>query len=172
MRRADLEEYEWLFRATYPSVRRSAYLVLRDEGRAEEVCQEAFIRLYEKWSTVRHYERPEAWVRTVAVRMAIRAAGRERRRPLLESTARVDVQGADPALDPASDPDLARAVGQLTPMQRAAVVLYYYEDLPVLEVARVLQVSSSTVKQHLHRARAKLGEELGDVGEEVDGDVR
>lgn len=169
MRRADLEEYEWLFRATYPSIRRSAYLVLRHEGRAEDVCQEAFIRLFEKWSTVQHYERPEAWVRTVAIRMAIREAGRERRRPLLESTARAAVEDGAPALDP----DLARAVRQLTPMQRAAVVLYYYEDLPVLEVARVLQVSASTVKQHLHRARAKLAEELGDdVGKEVDGDVR
>ncbi len=164
MRRAERAEYEWLFRASYPSVRRSVYLVLRDLGRAEEICQDAFVQLWEKWSVVSQYEHPEAWVRKVAVRMAIREAGRERRRPWLERAATPET-GTTPAHDVA----LAEAVAALTPMQRAAVVLYYYEDRPVLEVARVLQVSASTVKQHLHRARARLAETLG---EEVEDDVR
>ena len=165
MRRAEREEFEWLFRAAYPSVRRAVYLVMRDPAGAEEVAQDAFVRLYEKWSTVSGYEHPEAWVRKVAVRMAIREAGRERRRPLLEGTT---TAVATTQVDP-PDIALAEAVATLTPMQRAAVVLYYFEDRPVLEVARVLQVSTSTVKQHLHRARARLAATLG---EEVDGDVR
>ena len=57
----------------------------------------------------------------------------------------------------------------LAPMQRAAVALYYWEDRPVLEIARLLQVSESTVKQHLYRAREHLAVALR---EEVTGDVR
>jgi RNA polymerase sigma-70 factor (ECF subfamily) len=53
-------------------------------------------------------------------------------------------------------------------MQRAAVVLYYWEDRPIAEIAHALGVSESTVKQHLHRARRRLAQILG---EEVAGDV-
>lgn len=65
------------------------------------------------------------------------------------------------------DPDVARSVGQLSPMQRAVVVLFYWEDLSVFDIAHALGVSDSTVKQHLFRARARLadllGEEVSDV---------
>jgi RNA polymerase sigma-70 factor (ECF subfamily) len=53
-------------------------------------------------------------------------------------------------------------------MQRAAVVLFYWEDQSVREVARALQVSESTVKQHLYRARHRLADVLG---EQVSDDV-
>jgi RNA polymerase sigma-70 factor (ECF subfamily) len=53
-------------------------------------------------------------------------------------------------------------------MQRAAVVLYYWADQPVQEIARTLAVSESTVKQHLFRARGRLAELLREeVGEDV-----
>ncbi len=164
MRREAQAEYEWLFRAAYPSVMRSVCLIMRDRGRAEEVCQEAFVLLLERWSTVRDYEHPDAWVRKVAVRMAIRQAGRDQRRTVLERHASPAPQAPEPV-----DDELAKAMEQLTAMQRAAVILYYYEDRPVLEVARLLQVSTSTVKQHLHRARARLAEVLGEA---VTEDVR
>jgi RNA polymerase sigma-70 factor (ECF subfamily) len=63
--------------------------------------------------------------------------------------------------------DLVRAVASLAPQQRAAVALYYLEDLPVEEVAHLLGVSASTVKQHLHRARARLATLLSEAPEEV-----
>jgi RNA polymerase sigma-70 factor (ECF subfamily) len=58
------------------------------------------------------------------------------------------------------DIDLINAIGVLAPKQRAAVVLFYLEDRPVEEIARVMGTSTSTVKQHLHRARARLAEVL------------
>ena len=54
-------------------------------------------------------------------------------------------------------------------MQRAVVVLFYWEDQSVFDIARALEVSESTVKQHLFRARARLA---GLLGEEVADDVR
>jgi RNA polymerase sigma-70 factor (ECF subfamily) len=80
------------------------------------------------------------------------------------------VAGDSGAVEPSSipDPDLATAIGELSPMQRAAVVLFYWQDQTIFEVARALEVSESTVKQHLHRARIRLAERLG---EEVRGHV-
>ena len=54
------------------------------------------------------------------------------------------------------DVDLARAVASLAPQQRAAVALFYLDDLSVDDVAHHLGVSTSTVKQHLFRARTRL----------------
>lgn len=167
MQGSQRDDYEWLFRATYPRVLRTVFLITRDRARAEEVCQEAYLKLLERWARVADYEHPEAWVRKVAVRMAIRESSREQRRLTLEVASRRSDEEVHEEHWP--DVDLAHALAFLAPMQRAAVVLYYFEDRPVLEVARVLQVSTSTVKQHLHRARQRLGELLG---EEVSEDVR
>lgn len=158
-------DYEWVFRAGFESVARTVFLIVGSRAVAEEITQEAFLTLLRRWSSVSDYERPEAWARKVAVRMAVRHVGRERSRPWREMRAqpRPDLEPAPP------DPEVARAVAALAPMQRAAVALYYWEDRPVSEIARLLQVSESTVKQHLHRARAHLAVVLR---EEVTGDVR
>ena len=58
------------------------------------------------------------------------------------------------------DVDLLEAVAALPPRQRAAVALYYLEDRPVDEIADLMEVSVSTVKQHLFQARGRLGELL------------
>jgi RNA polymerase sigma-70 factor (ECF subfamily) len=155
-------EFEWWFRAAHPSVARTVFLMVHDQGRAEEIAQEAFLQLYKRWSTLQGYERPDAWARRVAVQLAIKHLKRERMRSERERLALVEETTHLP------DPDVVKAVRTLSPMQRAAVVLYYWADEPVFEIARVLGVSESTVKQHLHRARQRLAAVLG---EEVTGDV-
>ena len=165
MRTSQRIEYEWVFRSTYPSVLRTTFVILHDRGRAEEVTQDAFLRLYERWGGVVRIDNPAAWVRKVAARAAVRQArlvrARESDRPAREVT----------AWDHLPDVDLVRAVASLAPQQRAAVALFYLEDLPVEEVAHLLDVSTSTVKQHLHRARARLAALLSDAPEEVAHDV-
>lgn len=156
----DREEFERLFRACYPSVLRSVVLITRDRARAEEVCQDAFLTLLQKWSMVSDFEHPQAWVRTVAVRGALRTVRRDTRRTVLEL---VRHRPSDDVSSPEwPDVDLAQALAELPAKQRAAVVLHYLEDLPVADVARVLQVSESTVKQHLFRARHRLADVLGE----------
>ena len=164
MRTEASTEFEWWFRASYSSVERTVFLVVGDRGRAEEIAQEAFVKMLQRWSAVRRYDRPDAWVRRVAVRMAIKSAKRERVRPDVERLA------SRPELHTPSlpDPDLAAAGAELSPMQRAVVVLFYWEDNTVFDIARALEVSESTVKQHLFRARARLATLLG---EEVTDDV-
>lgn len=156
------ESYEWFFRAEYPQVVRSAYLVLFDQDGARDVAQEAFVQLLRHWKKVSAYDKPEAWVRRVAIRMAVKVAKKQRTLTTL-------IEGHDtPATQRMADPDLARAVAQLPGNQRAAVVLFYFEDRPVSEVAEILECSAATAKVHLHRARKKLAEFLG---EEVMADV-
>jgi RNA polymerase sigma-70 factor (ECF subfamily) len=149
-------EFSWLFRAEYDHVVRTVYLIVRDRGRAEEISQDAFAELYSRWAKISRYERPDAWVRRVAIRMAVRAKRRERMRGSRE-------HDASPSLDEERpvDLDLVRAVASLPPMQRAAVVLFYFEDRPVAEIADILGCSEGSAKRHLFRARARLAERIG-----------
>ncbi len=159
MRTSEKSEFEQVFRSTYAPVLRTTALVLHDRGRAEEVTQDAFLRLYERWNGVIAIEHPEAWVRQVAVRSAVRAARRTRLRSAPPP------EDDPPVADILPDVDLARAVACLAPQQRAAVALHYLDDLSVEDVARLLDVSTSTVKQHLSRARTRLADLLAETVE-------
>jgi RNA polymerase sigma-70 factor (ECF subfamily) len=147
-------EFTALFRAEFPAVVRTVVLMLRDQGRAEEVAQDAFLQLLTHWSKVARYERPDAWVRRVAIRLAVRSLRREELWRRVQS-----------ALLPSPPPsgsrhDLDSAIRQLPGSQRAAIVLHYYEDRPTAEIARILGCSESTARVHLHHARKRLAQLL------------
>ena len=158
------DEFRWLFVIEYPAVVRAVYFVLHDHARAEEIAQDAFVQLLRHWEKVGRYESPEAWVRRVALRLAIRDVRRQRRMSLLVSPATVDRSAHDTVMDI----DLLTAIRSLPPQQRSVVVLFYYEDRPMEEIARILGCSTSTGWVHLHRARKRLGALLT---EEVGNDV-
>jgi RNA polymerase sigma-70 factor (ECF subfamily) len=124
-------------------------------GDAEEVAQDAFVKLLGHWERVRSYDDPEAWVRMVAVRLLISRHRRTRvaalgvlrlsRRP---ATVQSDVT--------AVNLDVARALGSLPMPHRAVLMLHHGLDLPVETVARELQIPVGTVKSRLSRGRAAL----------------
>jgi RNA polymerase sigma-70 factor (ECF subfamily) len=66
-----------------------------------------------------------------------------------------------------SDLDLVRVMGQLPPMQRAAIALHYLDDLSVDEVASTLRCAPSTARVHLHRGRMRLAELLHEERDDV-----
>lgn len=144
-------DFTTFFRARYAAVARAAYLVVQDSDAAQDVAQEAFVRTFTHWRRIQHYDRPDLWVHRVAVRLAIAAAKQSRRR------GRVPVEEDLVAVPPNPDFDLLVQVAKLPAAQRAAIVLFYYEDRPVAEVADILQCSSATAKVHLHRGRNRLG---------------
>lgn len=141
--------FEDLFRDQYASVMRDALFVLGDRDLAKEVTSEAFTRLYVRWARVSRYDKPGAWVRRVAIRLAVRRHGHRSR------------EGGEVERSHEGDHGLALdvrdAVRRLAPQQRAAIMLHYFDDLPLAEVARVLGCREGTVKAHLHQARARLG---------------
>jgi RNA polymerase sigma factor (sigma-70 family) len=155
-------EYVAFFRAEYAAVTRTAYLVLHDRDAAEDVAQDAFTQLHLNWAKVSGYERPDAWVRRVAIRLAVRVVRRHRLLDTLLGRLEPPRQGQG------ADLDLADALHRLPPQQRAAVALHYYEDRPLTEVAQILNCSHSTAKVHVFKARRRLAALLGEPAEEGD----
>ena len=159
----DEAEYRDLFEAVHARVARTVWFVVHDEQVAQEITQDAFFELFRNWDRVRAYERPDLWVRRVALRKAQREAVRTGRRGQLERRATEPV-----AQQPLPDQELLDAIATLPPRQRAVVVLFYLEDRPMEEVADLVGCSTATGFVHLHKARRRLAELLS---EEVEGDV-
>jgi RNA polymerase sigma-70 factor (ECF subfamily) len=149
-------EFTSFFRQEFAGVLRTVELILRDHGRAEEFTQDAFVQLMRHWPKVSRYERPDAWVRRVAIHLALRALRRDR----LWQVVRSRLLPSEPARPSRYDVD--GAIRQLPGSQRAAIVLHYYEDRPTAEVAAMLGCSESTARVHLHHARKRLGLLLGE----------
>ena len=143
-----------VYQERYPAMVRVAVLLLGDRQVAEEVVQDAFIATYQRWSQV---ESPGAYVRQCVVNKSRDVL---RRRRLAEAVLRrshrtdddVDLTGVPEHVE-----DLLRA---LTPRQRTAVVLRYYEDLGLYEIARLMHTRPGTVGSLLNRALARLREDV------------
>ena len=122
-------------------------------GVAEEVVQEAFLRLLPRWSQVSRYDDPEAWVRKVAFRLL------SNRRRRARNKVRALIRMGAPADEPAATGDrvdVTRALATLPLAQRQVIVLHHLLDLPVDLVATELGVAVGTVKSRLARGRAAL----------------
>jgi len=153
-------DFEDLFVEEYPRVVRTVFFVLQDEGRAEEVTQDAFVQLLRHWAKVRDYDRPGAWVRRVALRLAVKTARREQR--LVALTRRLRPQQVQELPVFPISPETMAALRSLPVKERAVVVLHYLEDRPVAEIADLLDCTESAVKMRLSRARHHLADLLAE----------
>jgi RNA polymerase sigma-70 factor (ECF subfamily) len=147
-------EFEQVFREEFAPILRTVFLIGHNHHRAEEITQDAFVQMLRHWDRVRTMDKPGAWVRRVAVRLAIKSVHREARRRNAEHALPDQVELYD------GDLDVLEAVRRLPAQQRAAVVLYYFEDRPVAEIADLLGCAPATARVHIHRARGRLAFEL------------
>ncbi|MGH3503655.1 MAG: SigE family RNA polymerase sigma factor [Nocardioidaceae bacterium] len=134
---------------------RSAFLLTGgDLGRAEDLVQDALVKVAARWNRLER-ENPDAYARRILVRANVswwRARRREQVRDQIPELAvsAEDEESADRRVV------VAQALRRLTPRQRAVVVLRYYQDLTEAQVADTLGVSVGTVKSQVHAALARL----------------
>jgi RNA polymerase sigma-70 factor (sigma-E family) len=140
---------------------RAAYLICGDADLAQDLLQEAFVKLAVRWERLRD-ERPDAYVRTILYRDAVSAWRKTRR----EDLAGLDVadRGAPAEQDDTSARlDTMRALDALTPRQRAVIVARYFDDRSERETADLLDISLGTVKSTAHDALTRLRERVPDL---------
>lgn len=149
-----------LFRSRWgPSVRLATVLT-SDRAVAEELVQEAFLEVMQRWDGV---DNPEGYLRTVVVnrcRNHQRGMGVRRRHAPPPPPLAVDAYSWPP---PRQLDEMWAALAQLPPRRRNALVLRFYEDLPIDEIARLLECRPGTVSSLLHRGLADLRKVLDDV---------
>lgn len=161
---AQTMDFDTLFRLEFASMVALARAICGDHEQAEDLAQEAFSRAHKHWSLVSGYDKPGAWVRRVTINLALSRRRRiQRELSVLRRTARelpTDQAVADPADGP--DDEVWQAVRKLAPKQRAAVALFYQEDLSTADIADALGCTVSTATSHLNQARTRLARLLGE----------
>ena len=141
-----LAEYIRLF---HKSVYRLAYSYVRNAADADDVCQEAFVRLYERKSGFDSDEGCRAWLFRVTINLSISL--------LRKSRLTEELDESIPAEEPTGG-EIAEAVAKLPPKYRTAIHLFYYENCSVKEISRITGCSVSCITTRLERARRLLRE--------------
>jgi RNA polymerase sigma-70 factor (sigma-E family) len=159
---ARAEELDQYFAARGPALRRTAYLVVHDWHLAEDMVQTTFVNLYVAWPRIRSGGL-DAYARRTLVNACLTYL-RKRRGEQLTPDARETTAEAEP-----DRTDLAGALRQLPPQQRAVVALRFLDDLSVADTAAALGVAEGTVKSQTSRALANLRQLLPEL--EAEGEV-
>lgn len=162
---ADREQaIEEMFFALYPRLARTAFGLVGDWDLAEQIAQEAFLRLWRRWPWLRDPQAAPAYLQRTVVnlaRLTLRRLAVERR-ALARGAGERSVAAADEGGDLAGDLALRRAVEALPYRKRACVVLRYLVGLTEAETAAALGVSVGTVKSQTHKALRQLRDVLGE----------
>lgn len=157
-------DFDAFYEARVRGLVTTIYLRTGDFARAQECVQEAFVRAWLRWGELRSGPEPSGWVRTVAWRLAVSDWRRSRigRRVdrIIGATTTAVMQ------DPAPEVVAVRiALDGLADPYRAVIVLFYFEDMTVPEIAELLGQPEGTVKSNLHRARGRLKVLLDESGQ-------
>lgn len=162
--REDIGGLEYLVRQYQVKAIRAAFLITHDEGIAQEVVQNAFLRVAKR---IRQFDRKRPfapWFMRIVVNDAVKAVQRAPRWLSLEegeAAFQAQLQSRLPSPEEAVttfqlNETIWQALAQLTPKQRAAVVMRYYLDMSEKEMTEHLDIAPGTVKWRLHTARERL----------------
>jgi RNA polymerase sigma-70 factor, ECF subfamily len=164
-RAGDHEAFSELARASIARLYAIANLVLRDVDRAQDAVQDALVSAWKDMRALRDPDAWDAWLHRLTLRACYKVAQKERRRNLVELRVVPDPEPVRPF-------DLATAVVERDRMeqelerlpidQRAVMVLHFYLDLPLSEVAVVLDIPIGTAKSRLSRGLEVLRESMRD----------
>ncbi|MDQ0791227.1 RNA polymerase sigma-70 factor (ECF subfamily) [Streptomyces sp. B3I7] len=151
------DEFDAFYAAAFPRLTGQLYAFTGDLGEAQDVVQEAFVRAWGRRHKLLVDEAPEAWTRTVAMRLAVSRWRRAKRWVELVR------HSPPPEPDPGPGPEraaLVAALRELPESQRMAIVLHHLCDLSVEQVASETGAPAGTVKARLSRGRAALARRL------------
>lgn len=148
------QEREWFAREIHDariSLYRLALSITGNPHEAEEAVAEAVYKAYAKLHSLQNREKFRSWILKITVN---EAKGLVRKRGKTISLEGVESERAIPG--PEADHSLWQMVQTLPQGQREAVILFYYEDLPIKEISQIVGAAPGTVRVRLSRAREQL----------------
>lgn len=153
--KAASKEFNRLFDRCWNIIWPVAYAIAGDRSIAEDAAQEAVIRVIRNFDRFDDSRALEPWVRKIAANAAFTELRRQRKERSLDDE---DVEEASSAdyQETSDDEDVALAVATLPIEKRTVIVLHYWLDCPLREIAEILDLPLGTVASHLTRARDQI----------------
>jgi RNA polymerase sigma-70 factor (ECF subfamily) len=156
-----LKEFRGIYDSAFPVLFRVAYRIANSEEAAEDLCQDAFFRLYEKNMVFPNPEEAKYWLIRVVKNAALNYAKRkDRERKAYQRVFREDVRqeetGEGQLLKKETRGEVKEALDKLPENLRIVLILKEYADLNYQEIGRILGISQGNVKVRVFRARERL----------------
>ena len=155
----DHDAFSVLVRASYPRLYGAARLILRDSERAQDAVQEALVQAWRHVRALRDADAWDAWLHRLTVHACYRMSRQVKRRDQIELHVMPDLDSAgsfDMSMSLAERDRMGQELGRLSIDHRTVLVLHFYVDLPLADVANVLQIPVGTAKSRLHRGLETL----------------
>jgi RNA polymerase sigma-70 factor (ECF subfamily) len=150
----DIDAYSELVKASHSRLFGIAHLILRDTDRAQDAVQDALLLAWRHVRSLRDPDAWDAWLRRLTVRACYRVARAHKRRTLVElhtMPSSGSPRAPDASLGVLDRDWLGRELDRLDIDQRVVLVLHYYLDLPLSEVAEIVDIPYGTAASRLHR---------------------
>lgn len=179
-------EFETFMRNYQNMVFTTAFRLTANHAESQDIAQETFLKAYERFESLQDAPTAGGWLKTVATNLSLNHLSRYRKRWSFFSDLRRDSDEGDvgedfaartPAPETREAADSAQqdtreildeALAKLPPDQRAAIVLYHFDELPYQDIAKKLKVSLSKVKIDILRGRETLRKKLAGRVAELD----
>ena len=140
-------------------VLRMCYVYTKDEFASQDIVQETFIKVYLKYSNFRHDSSEKTWIMRIAINLCkdyLKKAAKENKNRV-ELTEEIKDCTYE---ESQSEKEILDAVNKLSDKYKEVILLFYYSNLPVKEIAKLQRSSETAVNVRLHRAREILKQEL------------
>ncbi|MDR2535409.1 MAG: RNA polymerase sigma factor [Treponema sp.] len=165
-------EFRRLYNTVFPILFRVAYRIANSEEAAEDLCQEAFFRLYEKDMVFPNQEEAKYWLIRVVKNAALNYAKRKDRerkayQKAFREDARVEDTGEHILIKQQTQIEVQEALDKLPENLRIVLILKEYGELNYKEIGRALGISEGNVKVRVFRARERLAGLLAKDGSHV-----
>ena len=149
------QEYQNIFveniKAYQNSMFRLAKSIVRNDTDAEDAVASATLKAFEKIHSLRSWESFKPWIMTIAANESYTILRQKKR---IELTEHMEAFDGPVAMEEVGE--LWSVVMKLPEDYRAVIVLFYYDDMGILQIAKILNLSVGTVKSRLSRGRKKL----------------
>lgn len=149
-------DFEAWYRREYRAVLALAVGLTGSLAAAEDITHDGFADAHRRWDELKGHPNPNGWIRRVVMN---KAASRIRRLATQRRYQHLLIAN-EQAEDEIPGREVWELVRRLPKRQGQVVVLHYLEDLPVIDIAEILDLSPGTVKSHLHRARRTLRKKI------------
>lgn len=157
----DLQSFEQVYQRSFPKLLKVAYHITLDRAAAEDICQEGFIRFYNRTLPFPNEQQALYWLIRVVKNLAFnyrkrkgreyQAVDRYKREP-----ERKEAEADEPLLEEETKQLVRKALDLLPEKYKTVLVLKEYGELSYREIAKVLRISEGNVKVRVHRARTQL----------------
>ncbi|MFL0247028.1 RNA polymerase sigma factor [Candidatus Clostridium stratigraminis] len=175
----DKAAFKILYETYSEKIYKTAYLIVNDKSYAHDIVQEVFIKIYMNINTLLHNSAFSSWIYTITINCCMKHININSKTQLLyEEDDLIEISEEksyfipeDSFLENELHDEIMSYINKIPEVQKITIILFYYNDLTIKEIASAMKCSEGTVKARLSRGRKKLkiliDEKINENGNEV-----